>query len=125
MPHCRHRRRQPAHLPILNYDVVIKNGHIIDGSGNPWVSGDITIRGDRIAAVGILENVRAKRVIDAKGLVVSPGFIDMLGQSEASLLIDNRSLGKVSQGITARLPLPALSAPLLTPLSLRLRFCLE
>jgi dihydroorotase/N-acyl-D-amino-acid deacylase len=85
------------------YDVVIKNGHIIDGSGNPWVSGDIAIRGDRIAAIGNLENVRAKRVIDAKDLVVSPGFIDMLGQSEASLLIDNRSLSKLSQGITTEI----------------------
>jgi N-acyl-D-amino-acid deacylase len=83
--------------------VIIKNGHIIDGSGNPWVSGDIAIRGDRIAAIGHLENIHAKRVIDAQGLVISPGFIDMLGQSEAALLIDNRSLSKLSQGITTEI----------------------
>ena len=84
-------------------DVLIKNGHIIDGSGNPWVSGDLAIRADRIVAIGKLENVHAKRVIDAKGLVISPGFIDMLGQSEASLLIDNRSLSKLAQGITTEI----------------------
>jgi dihydroorotase/N-acyl-D-amino-acid deacylase len=85
------------------YDVVITNGSIIDGSGNPWVSGDIAIRGDRIVAIGKLDGSRAKRVIDAKGLVVSPGFIDMLGQSEISLLIDNRSLSKLAQGITTEI----------------------
>jgi N-acyl-D-amino-acid deacylase len=85
------------------YDVILKNGSIIDGSGNPWVSGDIAIRGDRIAAIGKLDGARAKRVIDAKGLVISPGFIDMLGQSEVSLLIDNRSLSKLSQGITTEI----------------------
>jgi N-acyl-D-amino-acid deacylase len=84
-------------------DVLIKNGHIIDGSGNPWVSGDLAIRADRIVAIGKLENVHAKRVIDAKGLVISPGFIDMLGQSEVSLLIDNRSLSKLAQGITTEI----------------------
>jgi dihydroorotase/N-acyl-D-amino-acid deacylase len=85
------------------YDVLIKNGSIVDGSGNPWVSGDIAIRGDRIAAIGKLDGVHAKRVIEAKGLVISPGFIDMLGQSEASLLIDNRSLSKLAQGITTEI----------------------
>src|ERR1700733_16073816 len=80
------------------YDVIIKNGKIMDGSGNPWVSGDIAIRGDRIAAMGRLDNAHAKRVVDAKGMVVSPGFIDMLGQSEVSLLIDKRSLSKLAQG---------------------------
>jgi len=94
--------RQPPSAST-DYDVIIKNGSIIDGSGNPWVSGDIAIRGDRIAAIGKLEDAHAKRVIDAKGLVVSPGFIDMLGQSEASLLIDNRSLSKLSQGITTEI----------------------
>jgi dihydroorotase/N-acyl-D-amino-acid deacylase len=86
-----------------DYDVIIKHGSIIDGSGNPWVSGDIAIRGDRIAAIGKLDDAHAKRVIDATGLVVSPGFIDMLGQSEAALLIDNRSLSKLAQGITTEI----------------------
>jgi len=85
------------------YDVLLKNGSIIDGSGNPWVSGDIAIRGDRIAAIGKLDGAHAKRVIDAKGLVISPGFIDMLGQSEVSLLIDNRSISKLAQGITTEI----------------------
>jgi N-acyl-D-amino-acid deacylase len=87
-----------------DYDVIIRNGKIIDGSGNPWVSGDIAIRGDRIAAIGNLAPAaHARRVIDAAGLVISPGFIDMLGQSEIALLIDNRSLSKLSQGITTEI----------------------
>jgi len=91
---------QTAQSGSNEFDVIIKNGSIVDGSGNPWVSGDIAIRGDRIAAIGKLQDAHAKRFIDATGLIVSPGFIDMLGQSEASLLIDNRSLSKLSQGIT-------------------------
>ena len=85
------------------YDVLLKNGHIIDGTGNPWVSGDVAIRGDRIAAIGKVDDSHAKRVIDATGLIISPGFIDMLGQSEAALLIDNRSLSKLAQGITTEI----------------------
>jgi N-acyl-D-amino-acid deacylase len=85
------------------YDVIIRNGRIIDGSGNPWVSGDVAIRGDRIAAIGNLGDAPAKKVIDASGLVVAPGFIDMLGQSEMALLIDNRSVSKLSQGITTEI----------------------
>src|SRR5690348_16376657 len=92
------------------YDVLIRNGRIINGSGNPWVSGDIAVRGDRIVAIGKLEGAQAKRVIDASGLVVSPGFIDMLGQSELALLIDNRSLSKLSQGITSEITREGASA---------------
>jgi N-acyl-D-amino-acid deacylase len=88
---------------VEEYDVLIKNGHIIDGTGNPWYLGDLAIQDNRIVAVGKLPGAKARRVIDATGLVVSPGFIDMLGQSEFSLLIDRRSLSKLAQGITSEI----------------------
>jgi dihydroorotase/N-acyl-D-amino-acid deacylase len=104
LPKAPTQTQAQGNTPIADdFDVLIKNGHIIDGSGNPWVSGDIAIRGDRIAAIGNLGNAHAKQVIDATGLVISPGFIDMLGQSEDSLLIDNRSLSKLAQGITTEI----------------------
>jgi N-acyl-D-amino-acid deacylase len=96
-----HLRAQTT--PGAQYDVLITGGHVIDGSGNPWYAGDVGIRGDRIAAIGDLSGAHARQVIDATGLVVSPGFIDMLGQSEFPLLIDNRSLSKLSQGITSEI----------------------
>lgn len=96
-----HAQTEPAAAPA--YDVIIRNGRIIDGTGNPWVSGDIAIEGERIVAIGNLRGATAKRTIDADGLVVAPGFIDMLGQSEMALLIDNRSLSKLSQGITTEI----------------------
>jgi len=98
-----HLLSAPAATADAPFDIIIRNGRIIDGSGNPWVSGDVAIRGDRIAAIGNLTGADAKRVIDAKGLVVAPGFIDMLGQSEMALLIDNRSQSKLSQGITTEI----------------------
>ncbi len=85
------------------YDLIIRNGHIIDGSGNPWYAADVAVSEDRIVAIGDLREAHAKREIDAKGRIVSPGFIDMLGQSELSLLLDNRSLSKLSQGITTEI----------------------
>ena len=85
------------------YDILIRNGRIIDGTGNPWYMGDVAIRADRIVAIGKLQNAKAKRVIDATNMVVSPGFIDMLGQSETALLIDNRSVSKLAQGITSEI----------------------
>jgi N-acyl-D-amino-acid deacylase len=84
-----------------SFDVLIKNGHILDGSGNPWYAADVGIRGDRIEAIGNLSNARATKVMDASGQIVAPGFIDVLGQSEMSLLIDNRAFSKLSQGITS------------------------
>jgi N-acyl-D-amino-acid deacylase len=86
-----------------NYDLIIRNGHIIDGTGNPWFAADVAVKDERIAAIGDLRDAHAKREIDAKGRIVSPGFIDMLGQSEVSLLLDNRSLSKLSQGITTEI----------------------
>ena len=86
-----------------DYDLIIRNGHIIDGTGNPWYAADVAVSGDRLAAIGDLREAHAKREIDAKGRIVAPGFIDMLGQSEVSLLLDNRSLSKLSQGITTEI----------------------
>lgn len=86
-----------------NFDVLIKNGKILDGTGNPWYSADIGVRGDRIVAIGKLGGATAKRTIDAAGRIVAPGFIDTLGQSEVALLIDNRALSKLSQGITSEI----------------------
>ncbi len=96
-------RQDAAASGADNYDVIIRGGHILDGTGNPWYAADIGIRGDKIAAIGKLDNATAKQTIDATGKVVVPGFIDMLGQSETSLLIDNRSLSKISQGITSEI----------------------
>ena len=96
-------RAQASQQNDNDYDVIIRNGHILDGAGGPWYSSDIAIREDRIAAIGKLDHARAKKTIDAMGKVVSPGFIDMLGQSETALLIDNRSLSKLSQGITTEI----------------------
>jgi dihydroorotase/N-acyl-D-amino-acid deacylase len=86
-----------------SYDLIIRNGHIIDGTGNPWYAADVGVRGDRIVAIGDLSGQHAAREIDATGRVVTPGFIDMLGQSEQALLLDNRSLSKLSQGITSEI----------------------
>src|SRR5713101_6024731 len=86
------------------YDFLIRNGRVMDGSGNPWTSADIGIIGDRIAFIGHAdEKVTAKRTIDAAGLVVAPGFIDMLGQSELNLLIDRQAVSKLTQGITTEI----------------------
>jgi len=85
------------------FDLVIRNGHIIDGTGSPWYSGDIGIREGRIARIGNLAGAPAKHSIDARGLVVAPGFIDMLGQSELTILVDPRLPSKIYQGITTEI----------------------
>ena len=85
------------------FDLVIANGHIIDGTGSPWYSGDVGIRDGRIAAIGVLSAEPRKRTIDAKNKVVAPGFIDMLGQSETTILVDPRLPSKIYQGITTEI----------------------
>ncbi|HJR15118.1 MAG TPA: D-aminoacylase [Rhodanobacteraceae bacterium] len=82
------------------YDVVIRNGHVIDGTGSPWYAADIAIKDGRIAAIGRLGDVDAKQVIDAHGMVVAPGFIDMLDQSGHTLLVDGHAPSKIFQGVT-------------------------
>jgi N-acyl-D-amino-acid deacylase len=86
-----------------DFDLVITNGHIIDGTGSPWYSGDVGIRDGRIAAIGNLAAAPRKRTIDAAGKVVAPGFIDLLGQSEMTILVDPRLPSKIYQGITTEI----------------------
>jgi N-acyl-D-amino-acid deacylase len=85
------------------FDVIIRNGHIVDGTGSPWYAADIAIAHGRVARIGALGSARARRVIDAKGLIVAPGFVDMLGQSELSLLVDPHVPSKIFQGITTEI----------------------
>jgi len=92
-----------AQVPNHAFDLVITKGHIIDGSGSPWYSGDIGIRGGKIAAIGNLSGDARTRTIDAQGKVVAPGFIDMLGQSEMTILVDPRLPSKIYQGITTEI----------------------
>jgi N-acyl-D-amino-acid deacylase len=85
----------------LPYDLLIRNGRIVDGTGNPWFRGDLAVRGDRIVAVGHLpEGVSAKRVIDAEGLIVAPGFIDIHSHSDWVLFEDGAAQSKIRQGVT-------------------------
>jgi N-acyl-D-amino-acid deacylase len=90
-----------------SYDVVIENGRIVDGTGNPWTYGDVGIRGDRIVAVtqpGALRSASAKQRVDAKGHIVAPGFIDIQAHSWDELLWrDGRVLSKVTQGVTSEI----------------------
>jgi len=90
----------PALAAEPNLDVVIRNGKVVDGSGNPWIHADVAIRGDKIVAIGKIPTGAGKREIDAKGLVVAPGFIDMHSHSDTLLLEDGNAPSKVRQGVT-------------------------
>jgi dihydroorotase/N-acyl-D-amino-acid deacylase len=101
----------PFLLPVLlfaaaatsPYDIVIRNARIVDGTGSPWYAGDIGIRGGRVAAIGRLTDAPARRTIDARGMVAAPGFIDMLGQSELTILVNPHLPSKIYQGITTEI----------------------
>lgn len=92
-----------AQTPTEEFDIVIKGGTIYDGTGGKPFRGDVGIRGETIAAVGNLSRARAKKTVDARGLAVAPGFINMLSWSTESLILDGRSQSELRQGVTTEI----------------------
>jgi dihydroorotase/N-acyl-D-amino-acid deacylase len=101
---CTHPSTNPTPASGERFDVIIENGRVVDGTGAAWYYGDVGIRGDRIAAVtprGLLRNAASTTRVDARNMVVAPGFIDIQDQSGGQLLLgDGRQLGKITQGVT-------------------------
>lgn len=86
-----------------SYDVLIINGTVYDGAGNRPRRADVGVKGDRIVAVGDLKSAKATTVVDAQGLAVAPGFINMLSWAVDDLIVDGRSLGDIKQGVTTEI----------------------
>jgi len=90
-----------AETPVdAPFDLLIRGGTVYDGSGNPPRQADVAVRGDRIAAIGDLDSASAKQVLDARGMAVAPGFINMLSWATESLLVDGRAQSDIRQGVT-------------------------
>lgn len=87
----------------VTYDLLITHAHIVDGTGSPWYEGSVAVRDGKIAAIGRLGHLSAKRTIDAHGMVVSPGFIDLHSHSDYTLLVDGKAESKIRQGVTTEI----------------------
>lgn len=108
---ARHHRAQQA-----EYDLLIVGGHILDGSGSPWFEGSVAVKDGKIADIGRLPKASARRVVDATGLVVAPGFIDLHSHSDYTLLVDGTAQSKIRQGVTTEILGESSSAgPVLGP----------
>jgi len=104
-----------------SFDIIIKGGTVYDGTGGPPAQADVGIKGDRIAAIGNLNRATAATIVDAKGLAVAPGFINMLAHSESSLIVDPRSLSELKQGVTTQIFGELSMGPLNDEMKRRLR----
>ena len=110
-----------AQRQAQSFDVIIKGGTVYDGTGSPGVKADVGIKGDRIAAVGDLSRATAPTIVEAKGMAVAPGFINMLAHSESSLIVDPRSLSEIKQGVTTQIFGELSMGPLNEQMKKRLR----
>ena len=91
---------------MTSFDVLIRGARVVDGTGNPWFHGDVAIHADRIAAIappGLIAPEQAMDVVNAAGLVVCPGFIDIQSHSILPLMLDGRSVSKITQGVTTEI----------------------
>src|SRR5213592_2258853 len=104
-----------------SFDIIIKGGTVYDGTGRPPIKADVGIKGDRIATIGNLSRASAPTIVDARGLAVAPGFINMLSHSESSLIRDGRSLSEIKQGVTTQIFGELSMGPLNDQMKRRLR----
>src|SRR5437870_11101018 len=115
-------QRQPRNpSQPQSFDIIIKGGTVYDGTGHTPIKADVGIKGDRIAAIGNLSGVSTPTIVDAKGLAVAPGFINMLSHSETSLIVDGRSLSEIKQGVTTQIFGELSMGPLNDQMKRRLR----